>query len=314
MKIAAITITYNDDYKFNEWFQHYSEYKDELYLHIIVDNNSNKDYLKKVKETFVDSYIIQRTSNGGCTGAYNDGIKFALSLPEVDSIMLIANDIKLMKGATTILHSNLFSDNTLGMISPIMLKNKSNLIIEDFGCSISWALIMQEYAKGQHIKHVKDNLYYCECVTGGMNLSKREFYERVGLQDDNLFMYSDEVDMGIRAKKQGFRMAAVKESVCWHEHINENKQKGRRHPFTKYLAGRNKVYVAKKHFGILRVIYVFLFYVFGSMYKILINLIKGNFYHIKEYFWLIFGAVMGLLGNMKPNRFSVPKEDLQLQK
>ena len=40
MNVAAITITYNDDYKFTEWLGHYQEYKDELYLHIVVDNHS----------------------------------------------------------------------------------------------------------------------------------------------------------------------------------------------------------------------------------------------------------------------------------
>jgi GT2 family glycosyltransferase len=314
MKIAAITITYNDDYKFNEWFQHYNEYKDELFLHIIVDNNSNKEYLNKVKSTFVGSHVIERKSNGGCTGAYNDGIKYALSLLEVDAIMLIANDIKLQKGSASILYNTLYSDPKMGMISPVLILKNSDSIVEDFGCSISRTLIMKEYGIGKNINDIKDNINYCESLTGGMNLSKREFYEKVGLQDDNLFMYSDEVDMGLRAMKKGFTMASVKTAICWHEHINKDMNTNRRDPFTKYLAGRNKVYVAKKHFGVFRVIYVFLFYVFGSMYKILINLIKGNFYQIKEYFWLIFGAVMGLLGNMKPNRFSVPKEDLQLQK
>ena len=43
-------------------------------------------------------------------------------------------------------------------------------------------------------------------MSGGMNLGKREFYEKVGLQDEKLFMYSDEVDIGTRAKKLGFKM------------------------------------------------------------------------------------------------------------
>lgn len=309
MKIAVITITYNDDYKFKEWYQHYSEYKDELYLHIIVDNNSNKIYKNKLKETFVDSKIIERTSNGGCTGAYNDGINYALSLPEVDSIMLIANDIKLERGAVRILYNALFQDSKLGMVSPLLLSKDSN-IVDDFGCMISNSLIMMPYSVGKNRDEIKEKIKYCEAVTGGMNLAKREFYETVGLQDDNLFMYSDEVDMGIRAMQKGYIMASVSGAVAWHQHINNNNKLNRRDPFTKYLAGRNKVYVAKKHFGVLRVIYVFLFYLFGSIYKILINLIKGNFFQIKEYFWLIFGAVMGLLGDMKPNRFSVPKEDL----
>lgn len=308
MKIAAITLTYNDDYKFNEWYNHYTEYKDDLYLHIIVDNNSNKNYLKKVKETFTESYIIERESNGGCTGAYNDAIEYALSIPDIDSIMLIANDIRLKKGAVSILHKTMLSDSKMGMIAPIFLRKDSD-IVDDFGCKISNTLIMQPYCKGRKIENIKESINYCEAVTGGMNLAKREFYETVGLQDNKLFMYSDEVDMGIRAKDCGFTMAVISDAVSWHQHINKNVKSDRRDPYTQYLAGRNKVYVAKKHFGTLRVLYVFLFYVFGAFYKIIINLFKGNFSGIKEYVWLIYGAVKGGLGDMKPNKFSVPRED-----
>lgn len=49
MKIAAITIAYNDGYKFKEWCQWYEEYKDEIAIHIIVDNHSVPKYLQQVK-------------------------------------------------------------------------------------------------------------------------------------------------------------------------------------------------------------------------------------------------------------------------
>ncbi|TDL99958.1 MAG: hypothetical protein C4K58_01565 [Flavobacteriaceae bacterium] len=197
MKIAAISITYNDDYKFNEWYSHYLEHKDEFYMHIIVDNHSDETYLNKVKETFTSSHIIERTTNGGCTGAYNDGIRFALSNKDVDSIMLIGNDIRLEKGASTLLHNFLFSDNNLGMIAPIII-SKDQITIEDFGCKISDSLIMLPKYQGKKIDSIQKETNYCQALTGGMNLAKREFYEKVGLQDENLFMYSDEVDMGHR--------------------------------------------------------------------------------------------------------------------
>ena len=95
MNIAAITITYNDGYKFKEWVEHYQEYKSELYLHIIVDNGSEDEYMAQLKSTFTDSIIIERGKNGGCTHAYNDGIRYALNDKHVDAIMLIGNDIKL---------------------------------------------------------------------------------------------------------------------------------------------------------------------------------------------------------------------------
>lgn len=313
MKIAAVTITYNDDYKYKEWQEHFLEYENEIFIHVIVDNNSKSEYKQKLKEGFSQSHIIYRTTNGGCTGAYNDGIRYALSIPEVDAIMLIGNDIRLKKGAATILYKSLLLNKKLGMVSPVLLGKNSD-IVEDFGCTISDTLMMVEYGVGLKINEVQENLNYCEAVPGGMNLAKREFYEKVGLQDDNLFMYSDEVDMGLRAKKCGYTMAAISDALSWHQHINENKQNGRRHPFTKYLMGRNKVYVAKKHFGFLKVLFIFLFYFLGAFYRILQNIFKGNFNLVKEYSWVMFGSVMGLLGNMKPNRFSVPRENVQLQK
>ncbi len=310
MRVAAVTITYNDDYKFKEWYQHYQEYKDELFLHIVVDNNSTQNYLKKVKETFTDSYIIERNSNGGCTGAYNDGIRYALSIPEVDAIMLIGNDIRLEKGATRLLYEKLFADTKMGMISPVLLEKDSD-IVEDFGCQISNMLVMLPYGEGKKISSVKEEINYCKSLTGGMNLAKREFYEKVGLQDDNLFMYSDEVDMGIRAEKCGFTMASIRNAVSWHQHINKpSTGNDRRETFTKYLAGRNKVYVAKKHFGLFRVLSIYLFFTLGACFKILLNIVKGDFSLIREYRWMIIGAFMGLIGNMKPNNFSVPSSDV----
>jgi GT2 family glycosyltransferase len=309
MKVAAVSLTYNDDYKFDEWYNHYENYKDDIFIHIIVDNNSNIEYFEKLKNSFKDSHIIRRESNGGCTGAYNDGIRYALSIAEVDAVMLIGNDISLKKDTISILYKTLFSNSKIGMVAPILLNKQTN-IVEDFGCEISASLMMIPYCEGSNYTDLKEDINYCESVTGGSNLARRDFYETVvGLQDENLFMYSDEVDMGIRSKQNGYIMASLKNAVCYHEHINNNIKTGRRGLYTKYLAGRNKVYIAKKHFGILKISYVFSFYFFGSIFRIFQNLFKGDFNRIQEYLWLIFGAVMGLIGNMKANKFSVPKKN-----
>ena len=188
MKIAAITITYNDDYKFAEWCEHYQEYQEELYLHIIVDNHSCEEYANKVSGFFTRSKIIRRSSNGGCTYAYNEGIRLALADKEVDAIMLIGNDIRLKKGAITNLYRFLYSDAAYGMVEPVILMKDSD-IIEDFGCKISRTLMMRPFGCGEHLSAVSESFRTVEAVTGGMNLSKREFYEIVGLQDECLFMY-----------------------------------------------------------------------------------------------------------------------------
>lgn len=306
MKIAAITITYNDDYKFKEWVEHYNEYKDELFLHIIVDNGSKPDYLNLVEKTFVNSTIIKRTTNGGCTSAYNDGIRLALSNPDVDAIILIGNDIKLEPGGIIKCYEFLKSDPSLGMIEPVLLE-KDSMIINNFGCEITKKLTMKSYMAGKHISELVENYHYAEAVAGGMNLATREFYEVVGLQDEKLFMYSDEVDMGLRAKKLGIKMAATKDAFAWHQHINENKIVNKRHPFSMYLIARNKVYLARKHFGRRESITEYFYFIFISTKQLTIQIVKMRKSYIIDHMWSIIGAFNGLIGNMKPNKYSIPK-------
>ncbi|MBP2639671.1 MAG: glycosyl transferase family 2 [Firmicutes bacterium] len=308
MNIAAIVITYNDGYKFQEWIIHHQEYKDEIYMHIIVDNCSEPEYLKKVEEKFTHSVIIKRGSNGGCTAAYNDGIKYALSHPEVDAIMLIGNDIRLEKGGATTLYNLLMSNKQYGMVAPILLEKDSDTI-SDFGCTISTTLSMGPFNAGEKIHDVGVDTHEAEALTGGMNLSKREFYEIVGLQDEKLFMYSDEVDMGIRALQNNFKMVATKTAKSWHQHINMSVQSDTRHPFSSYLIGRNKVYLSKKHFNFSRTLYVFLHYAKKAFMGCTISTLKRNDKAFQSNLWLLYGVINGLLGNMKHNKYSQPFTD-----
>ena len=293
MKIAAITITYNDDYKFEEWCSHYEEYKQDIDVHIIVDNGSSLEYLQKVKKYFVDSIVIERKTNGGCTAAYNDGIKKALSDKDVDAVLLIANDLKLSENAIPILYDLLYSDINIGMVAPIEMKIGSNLIME-YGSTITSGLYMKSLHKGAKKDELKSSIQYAEAVLGGANMASRQFYEIVGLQDELLFMYSDEVDMGIRAKEKGFKLAVTSDAQVWHYHINPPKCAIRK-PYAAYLIGRNKVYIATK-IGIYKTIYVFIVQMSIVCRNYIINI---NSVGYRNYYYYYFrGIIDGITKKM----------------
>jgi GT2 family glycosyltransferase len=301
MKVAVITVTYNDSFKHKEWVEYFQLYKNELYLHIIVDNGSKPEYIKLVENTFSDSYLIKRKTNGGCTGAYNNGISYALLDKEVDAIMLIGNDIKLEPGGLTILYNLLFSKTNYGMVAPIILKKDSNYI-ESVGCSISKKLYLTEPHIDEDVNSLNSEIYEFEAVAGGMNLAKREFYEIIGLQDEKLFMYSDEVDMGLRAKKNGYKMAVSKSVKSWHQHINLDNSSIRR-PYSGFLIARNKVYLAKKHFGFMKSLYVF-----GYQMKTFISFLNAGLFDKNKLifsFYFLLGACCGLFGIMKNFKFII---------
>jgi GT2 family glycosyltransferase len=154
---------------------------------------------------------------------------------------------------------------------------------------------MEDIHGSEDINSIHSCYFDCETVMGGMNIAKREFYEKLGLQDTNLFMYSDEVDMGLRAKKLGFKMAVTKTAISWHQHINPDNRESRL-PYAAYLQGRNKVYLAGKHFSYFRKYEQFLYHFFIFLKRF----IRHYFNKERRLYQLFFirGSFNGLIGNM----------------
>ena len=272
-----------------------------MFLHIIVDNNSDNEYKLKLKEKFTDSIIIKRKLNGGCTQAYNDGILYALNDPNVDSILLLGNDIRLERNAIPKLHRILFSNPFYGMVGPIVLAKNSN-IVEDFGSSISPSLQMVPNHINKEIESLVIETKLVDTIMGGINLASVKFYKDIGLQDENLFMYSDEIDTGIRAKKKGYKIVITNTVKSWHNHINPT-QVNKRLFYTDFLKGRNKVYLAYKHFGTYKAFYVFLFHFYLFLRRIFksIMLLKS----LQRDSIFLFGSVCGLLKIKKNFKFII---------
>lgn len=302
MKVAVITVTYNDGYKFEQWRRLYRQYANIIDYHIIVDNGSGKDYLEAVKQNFGNSVILERKTNGGSTGAYNTGIKYALEQTDADAIMLLGNDIKISDKAIRRLTEYLDSNNNVGMVAPLLCNADSD-IIADFGCTIKEDLTLDLYMCGMNIAEVQEREHICDTVTGGANLARRDFYLKVGLQDENLFMYSDEVDMGLRAKACGYKVACVSDAVCWHQHINPDGSEYRK-PYSAFLMARNKIYLANKH------------HLFKSrrkvrnvyMIKSIKSYMKGIIYRKKALretgMYMFKGVVYGLKNDMSSNQYT----------
>jgi len=300
MKIAAITVTYNDDYKIKPWAEYFNEYKDEIYLNIIVDNGSRSEYIQTVERLFPESIIIKRTSNDGTTAAYNDGIRHALENSEIDSIMLIGNDIRFPSGNLSILHEILFSKEVYGIITPILLKKDSD-IIDDYGSKITKMLYMEPEHTGETLNDSLPITKEVQSVTGGMNLAKREYYEVVGLQDEQLFMYSDEVDMGLRMAQTKFKAVITRKAIAWHQHISPNNSKSRQ-GYAEFFMRRNKIYLAYKHFGFQRAFYIFFVQMVRAPWMTL-SFIKRKV--CKNIIYYLLGCICGILRIEKNFEFIV---------
>lgn len=300
-------MTRNDMFRLHNWKQFYEVYKDEIYKHIVVDNGSSEEYLNELKKTFKDSTIIEMGYNGGCTGAYNTGIRFALTDPEIDAIALIGNDVKIEKGGLTKLYRLLYSKPNYGMVGPVLLKKDSELI-ENFGYSLSSLTGLTKILHiHQNISGLKGKTIEVDYVSGGANISKRSFYEEagVGLQDNNLFMYGDERNMALRAARKGYKEIVTSDVLAWHQHINKPNKEGKnqenRNALVGYLIPRNFIYTHKMFYNRSVTYIVVVYLLIKASAVFLKNIFKRP---RRQYFYnYLKGIKAGLKGDMDNSYF-----------
>ncbi len=300
MRIAAVTIAYNDHYKIREWRSHYEEYRDEIFRHIIVDNGSDPDFSELLDALFPDSIIIKRAANMGTTAAYNEGIRYALEDDEVDSLLLIGNDIRLPSGNLSILHKVLFDRASCGAIMPILFSKDSDLI-ESYGAEINRMLFLSQAHRNEKIRDALPEIREVGAVVGGIHLAKRGTYETIGLQDERLFMYGDEIDMGLRMAVTDVKAMATRRAVAWHQHISPTGSSCRER-YAVFLIRRNNIYLAYKHFGFPRALAVFFTLMARTPVMAAAFLKKRAPGHIR-YYWL--GCICGICRIRKNFRFIV---------
>lgn len=293
MKIAAITITLNDEHVLEQWKEFHSEYNPNMYKHFIVDNNSSLEYKDTLRKIFPDSILIERSSNGGTTGAYNSGIKEALKDPQVDSIMLIANDIKLSAKSVEVLHQLLFSDEKIGAVAPILFQKDLRIILAH-GEILESDMNLKRLYENQVINASVPELVESECLPGGMNLVKRQIYETVGLQDETLFMYMDENDFFYRVIKAGFKLFSIKSATAAHCHINLNDNSSYASKVMFYVA-RNHIIVCKRYKSINIILSLLLkSFLYNGLKMFYVSIVRKQSLMKVYYYYL--GLICGTLG------------------
>ena len=300
MNIAAVTTFYDSDLdQLEAWAGFYADYADLLTQHIIVDNDSRPDYMARVRERFPNSTVVSRTANGGTTGAFNSGIVCALENPSIDAVLLISADIRLPKISLLQMSGLLASAPDIGVVGGVVYCADTVNQIESYGGTVrkDGFILTYNYPNCLDLSVVPDVLEV-DVIPGGINLAKREVYERVGLQDERLFMYCDEIDWDHRVRLAEYRLLVTKKAQAWHEHNTRPVANTRSRKLARFYDNRNHVYLVGKYYGRAR----------ASIYLLRSLLpyprrVAGALLHDPRALWdtiipQIAGGVYGLLGLM----------------
>lgn len=177
---------------------------------LIIINNTRDD-ISKLARIIPTTKIINNDSNLGFARGVNQGITLALSMKDVDSILLLNNDLEISFGSIEMLKKTLNTKKSAGIVSPI-LRHSENMY--DWGGKFNkWIGNVKHQNFEQKPKRVID----VDSVAGAAMLIKRELIEKIGMFDEQFFLYFEDLDFCLRCKNAGYKIYIDPEIVATHE-------------------------------------------------------------------------------------------------
>jgi GT2 family glycosyltransferase len=213
---------------------------------ITVDNGSRDGSADAVAAVYPEVDLLRLPSNLGFAGGMNAGIRRALETG-ADAVMTLNNDMVVDPGFVDPLVAALAADPLAGAAC-------SQILFADGSDRIWYAGAPHRSSRGYHGRHTGYGgtalpatapAYATDRACGGAMLVSRAVLDRVGLFDEELFAYAEDVDWSLRAREQGLHVLVVPASIVRH-HVSAASG-GESSPNTIYYDLRNGLTVAERH-------------------------------------------------------------------
>ena len=243
---------------------------------IVVDNGSKKNLYLKLKkelnqfENILKILLIRNEYNLYFASGNNKGMKIATG----DYLCLLNYDTIVEPDLIEKLVEFMENNPDAGMISPKIriYRNKNYMYYGGGEINIRSSYVAKP--KGIWEKETKNEKYNkispTDFAAGTALFLRKRITEKIGLLDDIYFMYFEETDWNIRAKRNGFNNYYVPTTTVYHN-ITRNIH---RNIFQQYFFNRNRQIFVWKHgtyIDLLIFYYRFLLMNFRSFLRLLKN-------------------------------------------
>lgn len=200
---------------------------------ILVDNGSTDKTIERFEDyelPNMDYKFIETGANLGFAGGNNYGIKDAVRRGR-DYIMLLNNDVYLDKDLLPKLVKEIEKDKRIGQLCPKMYFAKGYEFHKDrykkeelgkvfwyAGGDLDWDNVytshrgVDEVDEGQYDKKVETDVANAACV-----LMRREMVEDIGPMEDEYFLYWEDADYSVRARRAGWKIVYTPVTHLWHK-------------------------------------------------------------------------------------------------
>jgi len=218
---------------------------------LIVDNASSDDSAKNIKKVYPQIHVLENKKNLGYSGGNNVGISYVLA-HQADYIVVLNNDtlvtknflVELLEGLliyrADIACPKIYFEKGFEYHKDRYAKDDLGKVFWFAGAIMDWKNVLglhrgvDEVDTGQFDKDIE-----IEGITGACFLAKREVFQKVGLFDDNFFLYYEDADFSFRVKKAGFKIILAPKSMIYHKNAGSTGGSGSK--LQDYFITRNRL-------------------------------------------------------------------------
>lgn len=225
---------------------HSLELQDSDNFHItVVDNGSEDGSVASIKHLFPSVRVIELSENTGFAFAVNEGIKASRS----PWILLLNNDMEIAPNCISTLEKSIEKYRNYHFFALKMLRFSQRNILDGAGDSVMRGGVGYRLGtmEADGVRFASD--YDCSGACGGAALYSASFFEKVGLFDEDFFAYLEDVDLNMRAVRQGLSCRFIAGAVVYH--IGSATSGSRINSMTIRLTTRNMAMVIVKNFDLL---------------------------------------------------------------
>ena len=209
---------------------------------IVVDNGSqdgsveflNSRYDRKIR-------LIKLPSNKGWAGGNNKGIESALG----KYVLLLNNDACLEAGFFSRLREGISRHPEAGMYATKIIDYYDRSVIDNTGLVIYRDGTARGRERRDKVVPEDDREEEVLCPSGAAGVYMKELFDRVGLIDAAYFTYGEDTELGLRARRAGYRCFFLPSAVLYHKYSASSA------PYTPskiYYVERNRIWTVIKLF------------------------------------------------------------------
>lgn len=177
---------------------------------VVLDNASGNDSVERIRQAFPKVELVALEQNHGFSGGNNIGIRRALEAG-AEFVWLLNPDTKPDPGSLQAMVRTASSDPKIGAVGNPIYEMEHPERPQVYGGG-------EVYFPTGLVRHhwEPDQLERLSYIGGMSLLVPRAAFERVGLLDEQFFMYFEDTDFGLRLRKAGFILSVAQNSRVLH--------------------------------------------------------------------------------------------------